>query len=280
VSDKGKPDDLSLAALVNAASESVRRPIAGRTPQATRRDAPASVDLNALVSQFDSGQKNTPKTAHQASPSSPRTAPPPVRSASPERETADLAQLVSNAETGGTPRAAATPKPAKPPSPTVSDAVNQFAAHGSKHVHDSQMLIKAAGAPAKFDPQDRSSKLSGAMSGRGALIAIAVVVALSVSIAYLRDRPVPAGLGTPLVQEKPLFDLTAKQSELVGHLREARAEVERYRKEHGGLPVRIEHKVAGVRFYLRPVRDSYMIIAVSDHQNLVLMGEGRWYKAR
>lgn len=84
----------------------------------------------------------------------------------------------------------------------------------------------------------------------------------------------------PLLQGSPTFPLTAKQKELVEYLRAAHTEVERYREAHGRLPSRIEMKVRGVVFYIRPVKDSYMLMAVSEHQNLVLMGDGRWHKAQ
>jgi hypothetical protein len=87
-------------------------------------------------------------------------------------------------------------------------------------------------------------------------------------------------VNVPLVKGNPPFSLTPKQTELVAHLRAAHAEVERYRMAHGQLPARIELKSPRVHLYLRPMKQGYMLMAVSENQNLVLMNDGRWHKAR
>jgi hypothetical protein len=171
----------------------------------------------------------------------------------------DISQLIANV--AGHPSTTAPPVVANGPTPAA-------------RVEPEAFVARPAGEDRAVSPAKRTASRN--VGPWVTAVVIAALVGGAVWFGY-QHRETKA---LPTIAGGPQFQLTAKQKELVEHLRAAHAEVERYRQANGRLPSRIEMKVRGVVFYIRPVKDSYMLMAVSEHQNLVLMGDGRWHKAR
>lgn len=88
------------------------------------------------------------------------------------------------------------------------------------------------------------------------------------------------GQSPPLAEDQPTFAISTTQQQLVPLLINARNEVEAYRKQHGVLPDQIDLNIAGVDFFLSPESKSYVIMAVTEGQNLAITQEGHWFWAQ
>lgn len=176
-------------------------------------------------------------------------------------------------------------------SPSVASDINQLIAHVAGRPASADRISTVASVPAAVTvPQEmlvasgektetaRPAKRS-ASRNVGPWVTAVVIAAIVGGVVWF-GFPHRETKALPTIAGGPKFPLTEKEKELVEHLRAAHAEVERYRMANGSLPTKIDMKVRGVVFHIRPVKDTHMIMAVSEQQHLVLMGDGRWHKAQ
>ncbi|HRX71557.1 MAG: hypothetical protein KDJ22_11640 [Candidatus Competibacteraceae bacterium] len=106
------------------------------------------------------------------------------------------------------------------------------------------------------------------------MLTFLLIVALGFLAHHYWDGP------PPLAEDQPTFAISTTQQQLVPLLINARNKVEAYRKQHGVLPDQIDLNIAGVDFFLSPESKSYVIMAVTEGQNLAITQEGHWFWAQ